>query len=140
MQFLRPRWIRDLLRFLPLRSQFVLSGNVRDQYPVEVAPGVVVPLYGVEFSAPAAGTAFQTRVVAVGEQQRSSQRDREVEETWCSEFARLRALLAEGGCETNLAQAHQPGAIPIKTVASREANIARNRVIEGENLSRPAGS
>ena len=32
------------MRFLPLRSQFVLSGNVRDQYPVEVAPGVVVPL------------------------------------------------------------------------------------------------
>ena len=43
MQSLRPRWIRDLLRFLPLRSQFVLSGNVRDQYPVEVAPGVVAP-------------------------------------------------------------------------------------------------
>ena len=26
----RPRWLRDLLRFLPLKSQFVLSGNVRD--------------------------------------------------------------------------------------------------------------
>ena len=25
-----PRWLRDLLRFLPLKSQFVLSGNVRD--------------------------------------------------------------------------------------------------------------
>ena len=40
----QPRWIRDLLRFLPLRSQFVLSGNVRDQYPVPVSPGAVVPL------------------------------------------------------------------------------------------------
>lgn len=28
--FQRPRWLRDLLRFLPLKSQFVLSGNVRD--------------------------------------------------------------------------------------------------------------
>ena len=28
----KPRWIRDLLRFLPLKSQFVLSGNVRDKY------------------------------------------------------------------------------------------------------------
>ena len=28
--FERPRWLRDLLRFLPLKSQFVLSGNVRD--------------------------------------------------------------------------------------------------------------
>jgi len=26
----RPRWLRDLERFLPLKSQFVLSGNVRD--------------------------------------------------------------------------------------------------------------
>jgi ATP-dependent Clp protease ATP-binding subunit ClpA len=27
---LRPRWVRDLTRFLPLKSQFVLTGNVRD--------------------------------------------------------------------------------------------------------------
>lgn len=26
----RPRWLRDLERFLPLKSQFVLTGNVRD--------------------------------------------------------------------------------------------------------------
>ena len=26
----KPRWLRDLVRFLPLKSQFVLSGNVRD--------------------------------------------------------------------------------------------------------------
>lgn len=44
MNTFRPRWIRDLLRFLPLRSQFVLSGNVRDQYPFEAAPGMVIPL------------------------------------------------------------------------------------------------
>ena len=97
-------------------------------------------VYGVEFSAPANGTAFQTRVVAVGEQQRSKQRDREVEETWCSEFARLRALLAEGGFQTNLAQAHQPGAVPIKTVASREARAARDRVLERKAQSRPSGN
>lgn len=28
-----PRWSRDLLRFLPLKSQFLLSGNIRDRYP-----------------------------------------------------------------------------------------------------------
>jgi hypothetical protein len=28
--FESPRWLRDLLRFLPLKSQFVLSGNIRD--------------------------------------------------------------------------------------------------------------
>src|SRR5262245_35594705 len=36
----KPRWVRDLLRFLPLKSQFVLSGNVRDHYPLEVSSGV----------------------------------------------------------------------------------------------------
>lgn len=36
-----PRWQRDLERFLPLKSQFVLSGNVRDLQVVEVQPGVV---------------------------------------------------------------------------------------------------
>lgn len=27
---MKPRWIRDLRRFLPLKSQFILTGNVRD--------------------------------------------------------------------------------------------------------------
>ena len=35
-----PRWIKDALRFLPLKSQFILAGNIRDRYqfPVET-PG-----------------------------------------------------------------------------------------------------
>ncbi|WP_087688013.1 AAA family ATPase [Pandoraea sp. PE-S2R-1] len=37
----KPRWLRDLLRFLPLKSQFVLSGNVRDLQTCEVAPGMI---------------------------------------------------------------------------------------------------
>jgi hypothetical protein len=42
----KPRWLRDLVRFLPLRSQFVLSGNVRDLHIHEPEPGEVtaVPL------------------------------------------------------------------------------------------------
>ena len=40
----RPRWLLDLIRFLPLRSQFVLSGNVRDQYPVSLQPGLMTPM------------------------------------------------------------------------------------------------
>ncbi|MGB0583325.1 MAG: AAA family ATPase, partial [Limisphaerales bacterium] len=27
-----PRWLREVLRFLPVKSQFVLSGNIRDLY------------------------------------------------------------------------------------------------------------
>jgi ATP-dependent Clp protease ATP-binding subunit ClpA len=28
-----PRWIKDVFRFLSVKSQFVLSGNIRDRYP-----------------------------------------------------------------------------------------------------------
>lgn len=38
----RPRWLRDFLRFLPLKSQFVLSGNVRDFQLVEMGNGSLV--------------------------------------------------------------------------------------------------
>ena len=39
----KPRWLRDLLRFLPLKSQFVISGNVRDLQLSEIAPGQLAP-------------------------------------------------------------------------------------------------
>lgn len=42
--FQKPRWLRDLLRFLPLKSQFLLSDNVRDLQVQEVNPGIVAPL------------------------------------------------------------------------------------------------
>lgn len=37
----RPRWLKDFLRFLPLKAQFVLSGNVRDLQLVEMGGAVV---------------------------------------------------------------------------------------------------
>ncbi|RYY28423.1 MAG: ATP-dependent Clp protease ATP-binding subunit [Sphingomonadales bacterium] len=41
----RPRWVRDLTRFLPLKSQFVLTGNVRDlQLRVLEGRAVAAPL------------------------------------------------------------------------------------------------
>src|SRR6266576_3869983 len=42
----KARWLRDLQRFLSLRSQFVLSGNTRDLQIHEPAPGAItaVPL------------------------------------------------------------------------------------------------
>jgi MoxR-like ATPase len=36
-----PRWQRDFQRFLPLKSQFVFSGNVRDLQTAEVSAGIV---------------------------------------------------------------------------------------------------
>jgi energy-coupling factor transporter ATP-binding protein EcfA2 len=40
--YTKPRWLRDLIRFIPLKSQFVLSGNVKDLQTQEVQPGIVV--------------------------------------------------------------------------------------------------
>ena len=36
----KPRWARELHRFLPLKGQFVLSGNVRDLQIIEPEPGL----------------------------------------------------------------------------------------------------
>lgn len=41
--FEQTRWIKDLHRFLPLKSQFVLSGNIRDLQAYEIAPGIFTP-------------------------------------------------------------------------------------------------
>jgi hypothetical protein len=40
-QYIKPRWLRDLLRFLPLKSQFVLSGNVKDLQTQEISPRLI---------------------------------------------------------------------------------------------------
>ena len=40
-QYVKPRWLRDLIRFLPLKSQFLLSGNVKDLQTQEIGPGVI---------------------------------------------------------------------------------------------------
>ena len=36
-----PRWSRDLLRFLPLKSQFLVSGNIRDRYGTSDQDGFI---------------------------------------------------------------------------------------------------
>jgi energy-coupling factor transporter ATP-binding protein EcfA2 len=46
--FEKPRWLRDFLRFLPLKSQFVLTGNVRDLQAYEVAPQRITSLGLIE--------------------------------------------------------------------------------------------
>lgn len=47
--FEKPRWNRDFLRFLPLKSQFVLSGNVRDRFPRLGAQGELMILQLVTY-------------------------------------------------------------------------------------------
>ena len=34
-----PRWLKELDQFLPVKSQFVLYGNIRDRYPVALGGG-----------------------------------------------------------------------------------------------------
>ncbi len=37
-----PRWIRDLLRLLPIRAQFVVSGNIRDTFLTPLPSGTAL--------------------------------------------------------------------------------------------------
>ena len=46
--FEKPRWLRDLIRFLPLKSQFVLTSNVRDLQAYEFPEGRAIPLGLIE--------------------------------------------------------------------------------------------
>lgn len=46
-----PRWIKDVFRFLPVKSQFVLSGNIRDRYAFPLGDGRYVPLTLVQYLA-----------------------------------------------------------------------------------------
>ncbi|HSV20339.1 MAG TPA: ATP-dependent Clp protease ATP-binding subunit, partial [Casimicrobiaceae bacterium] len=39
---LTPRWIRDLVRFLPIRSQFVVAGNIRDTFLTPLESGTTL--------------------------------------------------------------------------------------------------
>jgi hypothetical protein len=78
--------------------------------------------YGIEISAPPQGNAVQTRVVALGNSVRDPQRDLEVEETWCGEFEKARAVLDDAGFKASLIQTKPAGSIPLKTVENFSSN------------------
>jgi energy-coupling factor transporter ATP-binding protein EcfA2 len=45
MSIASPRWLADLQRLLPIRSQFVVSGNIRDSFLADIGGGAaLVPL------------------------------------------------------------------------------------------------
>ncbi len=39
-EFQMPKWSRELVRFLPAKSQFILWGNIHDVYPIKMADSV----------------------------------------------------------------------------------------------------
>lgn len=49
MALTAPRWIRDLERLLPIRSQFVVSGSIRDSFlmPLSAGPALVPLIRGL---------------------------------------------------------------------------------------------
>ncbi len=51
MQEYQPRWSRDLIRFLPLKSQFLLTGNVRDLQTRQAGSQVIAQPMGAVLSA-----------------------------------------------------------------------------------------
>lgn len=39
-----PRWVKDLFRFLAVKSQFILSGNIRDRFPFPSQGSQIIPM------------------------------------------------------------------------------------------------
>lgn len=94
------------------------------------------PDYGVELGAPADAARLQIRLVGSDRPTtpRSTQRDRDQEAIWCSEFGKLQDLIAKSSGELIIERAQPVGAVAVKTVAMG--------VSEGEvrDIDRPIGS
>jgi hypothetical protein len=77
------------------------------------------PDYGVELGAPADAARLQIRLVGSDRPStpRNTQRDRDQETIWCSEFGRLQDLIAKSSGELIIERAQPVGAIAVKTVA-----------------------
>jgi hypothetical protein len=80
--------------------------------------------YGIELGASPDVSRLQVRLVGSERPSalRDSRRDRDMETIWCSEFTRLRQLLAEAGSEMVIERAVEAGVQPVKTVAFPEAD------------------
>jgi hypothetical protein len=75
--------------------------------------------YGVELAAPEDASRLQVRLVGAANpvSARSAGRDRDHEAMWCSEFGKLRELVADAGGDVVIERALAVGAQPVKTVA-----------------------
>lgn len=74
--------------------------------------------YGVEIGAPADAARVQIRLVGSDRPSapRTTDRDRDMETAWCSEFQQLRKVIAEDGTDVEVERALEAGAQPVKTV------------------------
>lgn len=76
------------------------------------------PDYGVELGAPADAARLQIRLVGSDRPStpRSTQRDRDQETIWCSEFGKLQELIAQSSGELIIERAQPVGAVAVRTV------------------------
>jgi hypothetical protein len=107
---------------------------VRDGRIMLRKPGT--PDYGVELGAPADAARLQIRLVGSDRPStpRNTQRDRDQETIWCSEFGKLQDLIAKSSGELIIERAQPVGAVAVKTVAM-ESTAGEDRDIE-----RPVGA
>lgn len=121
----------QLRREAVLRALTTLGYEVRENMATAWAENgrIVIrrpadPDYGVELMTPKTGPAVQARVVAFAEgSERSSaalQRDREIEQTWCSQFQHMRDLLQADGFNPALISATPAGATPVKVLPAAD--------------------
>ena len=76
------------------------------------------PGYGVELGGGTKSDRLQVRAVAFGGagSARDASRDRDMETVWCSEFERLRTLIASSGGGIEIEHALPVGATPLKQI------------------------
>jgi hypothetical protein len=125
--------VEDVLRDLAAdaRRREVLKGLASLGYEVTegmatawVQGGQIVlrkaanPGYGVELGGGTKSDRLQVRAVAFGSagSARDASRDRDMETVWCSEFERLRTLVASSGGGIEIEHALAVGATPLKVI------------------------
>lgn len=90
--------------------------------------------YGVELMSPGDSAALQARVVAFdypGRGEGDRIREKEVEESWCGDFARMQTLIRDAGYETAIRQATPAGSMKVKVMAA-PATISRVAALQAE--------
>jgi hypothetical protein len=90
------------------------------------------PAYGIELMVPEGAERLQVKVVAVtgSGTPRDTSRDRDAETTWCSEFAKLQALLRNKGSDLTIERALGVGVVPLAEVSSSEADDSARDVAD----------
>ena len=88
--------------------------------------------YGVELGSPSDAARLQVRLVGAANPltPRNAQRDRDQETIWCSDFERLRTVMAGNDAATIVERAVEAGAQAVKTIHFDRSNVTDRRDAE----------